>query len=267
MTNRLEPIIKQKQLEVAALQASINSEPDQRIAKLLRGETARTAGKRFKNALRAPDLAIIAEIKRQSPSKGRLAEIDDPVALAMTYVKGGANALSVLTDENFFAGHLEDLASVSKALTQFPQPILRKDFIIDAIQIAQAIAAGADAILCIVAVLGERTKNILQSAKAMGIEVLVEIHDARELEIAVASGADIIGVNNRNLSTFEVDTEQALRLLEHIPKEIVKVAESGILVPELAQTYYRAGFDAVLVGEALVRSPSPADFMRACRHA
>lgn len=169
-----------------------------------------------------------------------------------------------MTDNAFFGGHLDDLTQVATALHTQPQPTLRKDFIIDTIQIAEAVTAGADAILCIVAVLQQKTKKLLDYAKTMGIDVLVEVHDRAELDIALASGAQIIGVNNRDLTTLHVDTDQAFRLIEHIPPSIIKVAESGILTPQLAQDYYRAGFDAVLIGEALVTSSHPAEFIRAC---
>lgn len=266
MTNRLDPIILQKKREVATLKTQIRCQPESPISQILLEKTQRSSIKSLKNSLRCKSLAVIAEIKRKSPSKGHLANIDDPVALANTYIKSGANALSVLTDELFFGGSLNDLTNIATSVGELPNPILRKDFIIDEIQIAETIAAGADAILCIVAVLGEQTKAILNHAKKMNIEALVEVHDVNELEIALASGAEMIGINNRDLSTFEVDTKNAFTLLEMIPPHIVKVAESGILAPELAQAYYRAGFDAVLIGEALVKSDAPTNFIRACRH-
>ncbi len=266
MNNQLTRIILQKQREIEALQNLLQNQPEHAIAHLLQGKTRRYSVKKFKKALRCSYLAIIAEIKRKSPSKGLLAPILDPVSLAMNYIEGGANAISVLTDEIFFNGTLRELSSVAFVLEKKPCPILRKDFILHEIQIAEAITMGADAILCIVAILGKKTKALLAQAKAMGIEVLVEVHNHAELDIALESDADIIGINNRDLSTFQVDTECALRLVEHIPSSIVKVAESGILVPKLARDYYQAGFDAVLIGEALVKSASPSDFMKACRH-
>ena len=266
MNNRLEPIILQKQLEVAALRALIANQPNHPITQLLQGKTQRTPVSSFKNALRGSSLAVIAEIKRKSPSKGMLAAIDDPVCLAQTYLAGEASALSILTDTVFVGGYLHDLSNVNHALGSQRPPILRKDFVIDEIQIAEAILAGADAILCIVAVLGEHTKTMLDAARRMGIDVLVEVHNSSELEIALLSGAEIIGVNNRDLTTFEIDTHQALRLVDDIPSHLIRVAESGIFVPELAHDYYRAGFDAVLIGEALVKSPNPGEFIRACRH-
>ena len=232
--NKLTHIILQKQREVEALEALLRHQPEHVIAQLLQGKTKRTSSKTFKKALRSVRLAIIAEIKRKSPSKGLLSPILDPVSLAMQYIEGGANAISVLTDETFFGGTLQDLSSVASALEKTTCPVLRKDFIIHEIQIAEAIAMGADAILCIVAVLGKNTKTLLAQAKTMEIDVLVEVHNHEELDIALESGADIIGVNNRNLSTLQIDTECAFRLVEHIPPHIIKVAESGILIPALA---------------------------------
>jgi indole-3-glycerol phosphate synthase len=208
---------------------------------------------------------VIAEIKRKSPSKGPLAEIKDPLALAERYIAGGANALSILTDQTFFGGSLEDLTNTAKALANTLIPLLRKDFIIDPIQIAESIAAGADAILCIIAVTGSNTATILNAAEKMGIDVLVEVHNQAELDIALECGATFIGVNNRNLTTFEIDTNTAFQLLSHIPKECVRVAESGIVDPKLAQDYFMRGFDAVLIGETLVKSDRPETFIRECK--
>ncbi len=266
MTNQLEPIIAHKQQSVAALQKLLQQQPEHTIAKALRGEIACNPAKNFKQALRQSKPAVIAEIKRRSPSNGALAPIPDPIALAKTYLAGGANALSILTEEMFFDGKLDDLISVATALQQQTIPILRKDFIIDEIQIAESIVAGADAILCVIAALGEKAKIILARARALGIAVLVEVIDREELTMALDYGAEIIGVNNRNLKTFVVDTQRALELVDAIPAPIIKVAASGIHDPLIAQEYYRAGFDAVLIGEALVKSTDPAAFIRACHH-
>ena len=266
MTNRLKPIIAQKQREVSTLQQLVRDDPNQVMAQVVRGHLKRTSPKSFKQVLSDPGLSVIAEIKRRSPSKGALAPIAMPLNLAKSYVLGGAKAISVVTDEVFFGGSITDLQAIALGLQEVPTPILRKDFIIDALQIAQAVASGADAILAIVALLGQQTKNILDTAKAMGIEVLVEVHDRAELDIALHAGAEIIGVNNRDLMTFQIDTERALKLVEHIPTSHIRVAESGIVTPELAKAYHRAGFDAVLIGEALVLSASPDTFIRACCH-
>lgn len=212
--------------------------------------------------LRADKLSVIAEIKRQSPSVGKMNEIKNPLDLAKEYVEGGASAISILTDAYGFNGSLDDLKLVASSINI---PILRKDFIIDPIQIPESISAGASIILLIVAVLGTRTEGFVHLLKQLGIDAIVEIHDDYELEIAANAGADIIGINSRNLSTFEVDMSIARRLASRIPSHIVKVAESGIKTIEDAIFMREAGFDAVLVGEALVKSSSPKDLIRAFR--
>jgi indole-3-glycerol phosphate synthase len=265
MNNNLAPIIAQKKREVAALYQSI-THSNHPLAQILSGKQGQTRKKSFKKALRGINLSIIAEIKRKSPSKGLLATIENPILLAEKYLAGGANALSILTDELFFGGNLNDLTQAAQTPSLSDLPILRKDFIIDEIQIAQAIQAGADAILCIVAVLGNKTKKMIDFAKSHHIDALVEVHDAQELEIAINSNADIIGVNNRNLDTFMVDPARCLQLVEHIPSSIIRVAESGILSPQSARNYYQAGFDAVLIGEALVTASNPEKFIQACQY-
>jgi indole-3-glycerol phosphate synthase len=204
--------------------------------------------------LKGNKLSVIAEIKRASPSRGDLAPIADPVLLARQYRAGGAAMLSVLTDEAF-SGSLNDLHTVSQALPGCP--ILRKDFIVDLRQLQESKRYGATAVLLIVAVLGEETALFLKEAESLGLDVLVEVHDEEELQIALNAGARMIGVNNRNLSTFEVDLAIAERLAPLIPSHLIKVAESGIHTPEDAQRMRRAGYDAILVGEALVRSENP----------
>lgn len=264
MNNKLDPIIAQKRIEVANSYANLSE--DKLLTQVMQRDCEKKVLPSFKQALMQSQLAVIAEIKRKSPSKGVLAAIADPVSLAQQYIAGGANALSILTDELFFNGHLNDLTAVATATAQ-TVPLLRKDFIIDEIQIAQAYLAGASAILCIVAVLGNKTEKLISFAQSLGLDVLVEVHDAEEIAIALNCGAEIIGINNRNLKTFVVETEQAFTLANSIPNHIIKVAESGITEPSLAQAYHRAGFNAVLIGEALVKSQTPADFIRACQHA
>ncbi|MFN7097882.1 MAG: indole-3-glycerol-phosphate synthase, partial [Gammaproteobacteria bacterium] len=216
-------------------------------------------------ALHQTELSVIAEIKRKSPSKGELAPINNPLELAAKYVVGGANALSILTDQQFFGGSLNDLVTVVKMLGHDRIPILRKDFIIDEIQIAESVAAGADAILCIVAIHKNNTGTIVSKAKKMGLDVLVEVHDEEELETALCANADIIGINNRNLNTFEINLDTAYRLKKLIPNHVTTVAESGIIEPQQAVKYREAGFNAVLIGEALVTSNQPQTFIRACQ--
>ena len=266
MTHKLEPILLQKQREVAKLRQYLEHDPRHPIAQVLRGELKLKRPPSFKNVLKSSSLTVIAEIKRKSPSKGIIAPISDPITLAQRYILGGASALSILTDKEFFGGHIDDLIQIADSVRQQSIPIIRKDFIIDNIQIAEAALAGASAVLCIVSVLGPRTKTLLEFAHSINIDVLVEIHNHDELKIALDCGADIIGVNNRNLNTFAVDTQHALQILPSIPDTIIKVAESGIADPVLARQYYQAGFNAVLIGEALVKSTDPELFIQECRH-
>lgn len=215
----------------------------------------------FRKALTASQPAIIAEIKKASPSKGLLAENFDPAAIAGLYAAGGAAALSVLTDREFFKGSLDDL---HVARNRVDVPVLRKDFTIDELNIVEAACHGADAILLIAALLDEGTlRRFREVAERHNMAALVEVHDEEELERALGSGADIIGVNNRNLHTFEVTLETSLRLGEKIPPGIVKVAESGI--HSSADVKKLNGFDAFLVGEHLMKSADPAAALRELR--
>jgi indole-3-glycerol phosphate synthase len=215
----------------------------------------------FRAALRARAPAVVAEIKKASPSKGLLVEDFDPPSLARDYERGGAAALSVLTDRQFFQGSLLDLVAARAATTL---PVLRKDFILDELQIAEAAAHGADAILLIAAVLPvERLRELREYADKFRMAALVEVHDEHELEAAKASGAEIIGVNNRDLRTFEVSLETSLRLIPTIPDGVLKVSESGIHSAEDVRTLRAAGFDAFLVGEHLVKAADRAAALRA----
>jgi indole-3-glycerol phosphate synthase len=267
-TNFLEKIIAQKKREVESLRQSLKNNQAHPLAALLRDGPQKKSCSSFVHALQRPGLSVIAEIKRHSPSKGALAAITDPLMLARCYEQSGAAAISILTDHSFFGGSLEDLRSVaaSKKFSEEKEriniPLLRKDFMIDRLQLVEAAFAGADAILAIVSVLGDSTSTILQEAHEWGLEVLVEVHDAMELQMALDAGATMIGVNNRDLNTFELDLQRALELVEKIPNTILKVAESGITTPQIAEHYYKAGFDAVLVGEALVSSDNPKDFFQ-----
>ncbi len=221
--------------------------------------------KSLKSALlRSEYIKIIAEIKRRSPVKGLLAAISDPIHLARQYAEGGAAAISVLTDSNF-GGDLKDLQTISTALADTSIPILRKDFLLDPIQIYEAKKYGADAVLLIAGILGDNLATMLQTVQKLNLEALVEIHTHDELHLAMDAGAELIGINNRNLQTFQVNTQHALQLITHLPTSIIAVAESGITQPELTQQYYNAGFSAVLVGEALVKSSDPKHWIRACR--
>nr|NLI50139.1 indole-3-glycerol phosphate synthase TrpC [Propionibacterium sp.] len=205
---------------------------------------------------RAPDLAVIAEVKRSSPSKGALAAIDDPAALARSYEAGGAAAISVLTERRRFGGTLEDLVAVRSAVGV---PVLRKDFIVTDYQLYEARVAGADLALLIVAALDDDLlRHLLELCRRLMLTPLVEVHTPEETRRAVATGAPLIGVNNRDLQTLAVDLAQFERLAGLIPADRVKVAESGILGVADVERVAAAGADVVLVGEALVRSGDPA---------
>jgi indole-3-glycerol phosphate synthase len=205
--------------------------------------------------LSAPGVSVIAEVKRSSPSKGALATIADPAALAREYAAGGAHAISVLTEHRRFGGSLDDLRAVRAAV---PTPLLRKDFVVEPYQIVEARAAGADLVLLIVAALDQATLHTLHAhATGLGLAVLVEVHDQPELERALDLGAPLIGVNARDLKTLQVDDTTFERLAPQIPDSVVKVAESGIGGPADVARYAAAGADAVLVGEALVSGDDP----------
>ncbi len=215
----------------------------------------------FAAALRARRPAIIAECKRRSPSKGVLREPYDPVAIARGYAQAGAAAVSVLTNERFFGGTLDDLRAVRAAV---PLPVLRKDFIIDAYQLEEARAAGADAVLLIVAALApDALRELHERAVALGLEVLTEVHDEAELEVALGAGATIIGVNNRNLRTFVTDLAASERLARLVPSGTLLVAESGLRDGRDLARLERAGIGAFLVGEAFMTAPEPGDALRA----
>jgi indole-3-glycerol phosphate synthase len=206
-------------------------------------------------ALRRPGLALIAEVKRSSPSKGALAEITDPAALAASYEAGGATAVSVLTERRRFRGSLDDLDAVRKAVRI---PVLRKDFIVDDYQVHEARAHGADLVLLIVAALPQADLERLQSlVRRLGMTALVEVHDEHEVARALDVGATVVGVNARNLKTLDVDPDTFSRLAPLVPDEVVRVAESGVTGPADAARYAAQGADAVLVGEALVTGGDP----------
>jgi indole-3-glycerol phosphate synthase len=215
----------------------------------------------FTAALRAKSPAIISEIKKASPSKGLLNAAFDPPGLARQYAAGGAAALSVLTDSRFFQGSLSDLQTARQAVAI---PVLRKDFTIDPYHVIEAAAAGADAILLIAAILSEREmRDLREQAAGYGMASLVEVHDDDELQSALASGAEIIGVNNRNLHTFEVSLETSLRLAESVPASVLKVSESGIETREQIKQLQDAGYSVFLIGEHLMRAGDPAGALRA----
>lgn len=210
----------------------------------------------FAGALRRPDdVAVIAEVKRRSPGAGDIRPGVNAAGLARIYEEGGAAALSVLTDAEYFDGHLDDLRVARSAVDV---PVLRKDFVIDPVQVDEARAAGADAVLLIVRILEqERMAELLERAHELGMEALVETHDRSELERALEAGARIVGVNNRDLGTFETRLEVTLELAREVPPEVVLVSESGIRTGEDVERLGAAGADAVLVGESLLRRDDP----------
>jgi len=214
----------------------------------------------FSASLLAHAPAIIAEVKKASPSKGVLAGEFDPAQIAAAYQQGGAAAVSVLTDEAFFQGSLRDLENARAAILL---PVLRKDFTIARQQIVEAAAHGADAILLIAAILTEREmRDFREAAAQYKMAALVEVHNRRELDAAIAAGSEIIGVNNRDLATFEVTLETSLRLAEHIPNGALRISESGIHDARDIATLRAAGYSAFLVGEHLMKSGDPAGALR-----
>jgi indole-3-glycerol phosphate synthase len=206
----------------------------------------------FERSLLDHDPAVIAEVKKASPSKGLLQPRFDPALIARNYESGGAACVSVLTDGKYFQGSLDDLERARQAITL---PVLRKDFTIHPVQIFEAAAHGADAILLLAAILSvAELKTFRELARELGMAALVEVHCEEELKRALDSGATLIGVNNRNLQTFEVSLDTSLRLSEHIPNDVIKVSESGIFTRADIDMLRGAGFEAFLIGESLMRS-------------
>lgn len=247
----LDEILATKRDEVTVLR-----QPQTRDA-IRTAALAAPAPRDFAAGLRRADghLAVIAELKRRSPSKGDLNPDLDPAATAAAYERGGAAALSVLTDGPYFGGTVADLAAAREACSL---PALRKDFTIDEIQLLEARAIGADAVLLIVAALDdERLRDLHEAATDLGLAVLVETHDEAEIERALTAGARIVGVNSRSLQTFAEDLGIAERLSALLPPEVIRVAESAVRSGDDARRMAAAGFDAVLVGEALVRAVDP----------
>jgi len=227
------------------------------------GPAPRSLARVLRAATDGGELAVIAEVKRRSPSRGDLAGDLDPGALARSYVAGGAAAISVLTDAEFFGGSPEDLAAVHMAVEV---PVLRKDFTVDARDVADARIMGADAVLLIAAALDDATlARCAAVASELGMDALVEVHDEAEVERALSVGATLVGVNQRDLVTFDVDPDRADRLAGLLPDGVVRVAESGIGGPGDARRAAAAGYHAVLVGESVVTSGDPAAAVAALR--
>jgi indole-3-glycerol phosphate synthase len=241
------------------------AEADQRsVEELIDAATHMPAGRGFAAALRAQSrLAVIAEIKRRSPSKGDLFAELDPAAMAQAYETGGASCLSVLTDTPHFGGSVTDLQAARGACSI---PVLRKDFTVCERDVLDTRIMGADCVLLIAAALDKRELVALHElATSVGLDVVVEIHDESELEVALAANASIIGVNQRDLVTFRVDHERAVRMAALIPANVVSVAESGVRDRSDAQSLRDSGYDAVLVGESLVTAADPAAAIAALR--
>lgn len=257
MSTVLDEIIDGVRVDLAARMERISLDAIQAAA-----ESAATPLNAFA-ALSRPELSVIAEVKRQSPSKGALSDIPDPASLAAAYAEGGASAISVLTEQRRFGGSLDDLDAVR---ARVDVPILRKDFMVSDYQVWEARAHGADIILLIVAALtDDELASLLGLSGSLGMTTLVEVHDEVETQRAVDLGATLIGVNARNLKTLEVHPDTFGRLAPLIPHGILKVAESGIASAEDARAYAHAGADAVLVGEALVTGEDPAARVREMR--
>jgi len=250
MSDKLAQIIETKRREVAALLP--------RAAHLKAAALQRNDFRGFRSALdRGPQqLGVIAEVKKASPSVGVIDPSFDPVQQARLYLDGGVSCMSILTDEEYFQGSLAYLTKISEFS---PAPLLRKDFIIHEVQIHEAIIAGADAILLIVAALDDPLlKHLYDTAKDLLMDVLVEVHDLTEMERAIDLGADLIGINNRNLKTFTIDLATTEALVGEVPDDVLLVSESGIKTLADAQRVLDAGANAVLIGESLMRSADPA---------
>jgi len=253
MSSTLDRIVAATRVRVAAAKQATS-------LALLEKQAAAHSPRGFERVLRAVSqdgVAVIAELKKASPSKGLIRGSFHPAALARELVQGGAAALSVLTEEENFQGSLDYLVEVSAAVDG---PVLRKDFIIDEYQLIEARANCADAVLLIVAALNEvELRRLRRSAVALGLDVLCEVHDEQELETALDTGCAIIGVNNRNLRSFEVDLNTSVHLADKIPGNLLRVAESGISKPEDIAMLRRAGFHAFLIGESLMRTDHPGE--------
>ena len=249
----LDRIVRAKCAELEIARAQI---PQAALEKMVTPRAAGTFQKALveKRDLR-PGYAVIAELKRASPSRGVICKDYDPVRIARGYERAGARALSVLTDREFFQGSLDHLKQVKAAVSL---PALRKDFTLDPYHVCEAAAAGADAILLIVAILKPaEISTLLRLGKSLGLDALVEVHTRPELEVALEAGAEMIGVNNRDLKTFEVSLNTSLELIEYIPDDIIAVSESGLRTTAELSRLRAAGFDAFLIGERFMSEPDP----------
>ena len=251
----LQPILKSTRRRVDELRSWAREDAlEQRVASLPKP-------RRFTEALGGPGTSIVAEIKRVSPATGPLDEDLNAADLASAYAAGGAAALSVVTEPDHFQGSLEDLRAAASA----GLPLLRKDFILDELQVLEARAWGSDAVLLMVRALGEELGALVAAVEALGMEALVEVHDEHELERALAAGANLVGINHRNLETFEVDPERTLKLAPLVPEGCVLIALSGVSDRAGVEALAAAGAHAVLIGESLVCSSDPAGKLKELR--
>ena len=255
----LDEILAHKRGEVEAARERVAPEE---LARRAEAMTEPTRAFRKSLAL-APEPRIIAEVKRRSPSRGEIRPDLDPVACARAYAEGGAAALSVLTDTHYFGGELSYLGEIRAAVDL---PLLRKDFLVDTYQVDEARLAGADAVLLIVAALAApELARLMERAQALGLDALVEVHDAAELDVALEAGADLLGINNRNLHSFETDLAVSEALAPRVPRETLVVAESGIFEPADVARLGAAGAQAFLVGESLMREQDVAGALERLR--
>jgi indole-3-glycerol phosphate synthase len=253
--NVLQGIVDTTRADVAARRSR------RPLAELEQAAAQRPARRPFADALLGAGVSVIAEHKRRSPSAGTLRAGSTVEEIVSAYERAGAAALSILTEEPHFGGSLDDLRAARSATAL---AVLRKDFIVDSYQVYESAAAGADALLLIVAALEpSELARLHREARALGLDVLVEVHDARELERAADIGAELIGINNRDLTDFSVDVGRTLGLLPAVPPGAVVVSESGLASPQQLDELERAGVHAVLVGEALMRAPDPEQACRA----
>ena len=257
-TTVLERILSETRTELERRKRQL---PLERLRAVALGDARTQAGeRRFRDALDAQGIGVIAEFKRRSPSAGRLRDTPDLAEMVSAYERGGAIAVSILTEGPNFDGALEDLKSARAACDL---PLLRKDFVVDPYQLYEAVLAGADAVLLIVAALAQaELASLHEAARAVGLDALVEVHDREELSRALAVGAEIVGVNNRDLRDFSVDVGRTETLMDDVPSGVTVVSESGIARAEQVRRLRERGVQAVLVGESLMRSPDPAAALR-----
>lgn len=254
MPTFLETVVERTHAEVAARKRNLPaSELEQRLGPARRGRP-------FSEALIDEGISLIAEMKRASPSRGPIRPGASVSEVVRAYQEAGARAVSVLTESEYFGGSLDDLVEARAACDL---PLLRKDFVVDEYQLLEARAAGADAVLLIVAALStDHLGHLIAVASDLGMDTLIEVHDEEEVETAVEAGAEVLGINNRNLHSLEVDLETTFRLLADVPAGTVVVAESGISQREDVERLEQAGVDAILVGETLMRADDPVRAVR-----